>query len=254
MTAVAKRKVRSYSLGMRQRLGLAGVLLGDPHTLILDEPANGLDPEGVRWIRDVLVALAREGRTILVSSHLLAEISLMADDLVVIGRGRLIEQGPVAPVHRPLRPALGARAHPATRPPSPRSSARRWSLPPARIRRHRRPGPGDRADRRARPADPDRAPRAVAAERVARGGVPAGDGRRPGVPVRRVAAATARTSAGGPPAGGDDRRHPQRVDQAVDAHRQQDPGHRRRRLPGRRRRRSSPGSATSSSAPPTSPT
>jgi ABC-2 type transport system ATP-binding protein len=95
MTSVAKKKVRSYSLGMRQRLGLAGVLLGDPHTLILDEPANGLDPEGVRWIRDVLVALAREGRTILVSSHLLAEIALMADDLVVIGRGRLIEQGPV---------------------------------------------------------------------------------------------------------------------------------------------------------------
>jgi ABC-2 type transport system ATP-binding protein len=95
MTSVATRKVRSYSLGMRQRLGLAGVLLGDPHTLILDEPANGLDPEGVRWIRDVLVALAREGRTILVSSHLLAEIALMADDLVVIGRGQLIEQGPV---------------------------------------------------------------------------------------------------------------------------------------------------------------
>ena len=96
MTSVARRKVRGYSLGMRQRLGLAGVLLGDPHTLVLDEPANGLDPEGVRWIRDVLVALAREGRTILVSSHLLAEISLMADDLVVIGRGRLIEQGPVS--------------------------------------------------------------------------------------------------------------------------------------------------------------
>jgi ABC-2 type transport system ATP-binding protein len=80
---------------MRQRLGLASVLLGDPGTIILDEPANGLDPEGVRWIRDVLVALAREGRTILVSSHLLSEISLMADDLVVIGRGELIDQGPV---------------------------------------------------------------------------------------------------------------------------------------------------------------
>lgn len=92
---VAGRKVRGYSLGMRQRLGLAGVMLGDPATIILDEPANGLDPEGVRWIRDFLVALAREGRTILVSSHLLSEISLMADDLVVIGRGRLIEQGPV---------------------------------------------------------------------------------------------------------------------------------------------------------------
>ena len=95
LTEVARRKVKGYSLGMRQRLGLAGVLLGDPHTVILDEPANGLDPEGIRWIRDVLVHLAREGRTVLVSSHLLSEIALMADDLVVIGRGRLIEQGPV---------------------------------------------------------------------------------------------------------------------------------------------------------------
>jgi ABC-2 type transport system ATP-binding protein len=95
LSQVAGRKVKGYSLGMRQRLGIAGVMLGDPHTVILDEPANGLDPEGVRWIRDFLVALARDGRTILVSSHLLSEISLMADDLVVIGRGRLIEQGPV---------------------------------------------------------------------------------------------------------------------------------------------------------------
>jgi len=81
---------------MRQRLGLAGVLLGDPHTVILDEPANGLDPEGIRWIRDVLVHLARQGKTVLVSSHLLSEMALMADDLVVIGRGRLIEHGPVS--------------------------------------------------------------------------------------------------------------------------------------------------------------
>ena len=95
LTDVAGRKVRGYSLGMKQRLGLAGVLLGDPHTVILDEPANGLDPEGIRWIRDVLVHLARTGKTVLVSSHLLAEISLMADDLIVIGRGRLIESGPV---------------------------------------------------------------------------------------------------------------------------------------------------------------
>jgi ABC-2 type transport system ATP-binding protein len=94
LSDAATRKVRGYSLGMRQRLGLAGVLLGDPHTIILDEPANGLDPEGIRWIRDVLVHLARQGKTVLVSSHLLSEISLMADDLVVIGRGRLIEQGP----------------------------------------------------------------------------------------------------------------------------------------------------------------
>jgi len=95
LTEVAGRKVRGYSLGMKQRLGLAGVLLGDPHTVILDEPANGLDPEGIRWIRDVLVHLAKSGKTVLVSSHLLAEIALIADDLVVIGKGQLIEAGPV---------------------------------------------------------------------------------------------------------------------------------------------------------------
>ncbi len=95
LTAVANARLRTYSLGMRQRLGLAGVLLGDPHTIILDEPANGLDPEGIRWIRDVLTHLAGQGRTVLVSSHQLSEISLMAHDLVVIGQGRLIEQGTV---------------------------------------------------------------------------------------------------------------------------------------------------------------
>ncbi|MEX2626812.1 MAG: ATP-binding cassette domain-containing protein [Ilumatobacteraceae bacterium] len=92
LAEVARRRVRGYSLGMRQRLGLAGVLLGDPHTVLLDEPANGLDPEGIRWIRDVLVHLAGEGRTVLVSSHLLSEMALMAHDLVVVGRGRLVEQ------------------------------------------------------------------------------------------------------------------------------------------------------------------
>ncbi len=93
---VANRRVKGYSLGMRQRLGLAAVLLGDPHTIVLDEPANGLDPEGVRWIRDVLVHLAGQGRTVFVSSHLLSEMALMAQDLVVIGRGRLIDQCPLA--------------------------------------------------------------------------------------------------------------------------------------------------------------
>ncbi len=92
LTSVGGRRVRTYSLGMRQRLGLAGVLLGDPHTVVLDEPANGLDPEGIRWIRDVLVHLASQGRTVLVSSHLLSEMAQMANDLVVIGQGRLIEQ------------------------------------------------------------------------------------------------------------------------------------------------------------------
>ena len=86
-----KRRVGGYSLGMRQRLGLAGVLLGDPHTVVLDEPGNGLDPEGIRWIRDVLVHLAGQGKTVLVSSHLLSEMAQMADHLVVIGLGRLID-------------------------------------------------------------------------------------------------------------------------------------------------------------------
>lgn len=95
LTSAAGQRVRTYSLGMRQRLGLAGVMLGDPQTVILDEPANGLDPEGIRWIRDMLSWLASQGRTVLVSSHQLSEIALIADDLVVIGRGHLIEQSTV---------------------------------------------------------------------------------------------------------------------------------------------------------------
>ncbi|MGD9702913.1 MAG: ATP-binding cassette domain-containing protein, partial [Acidimicrobiia bacterium] len=96
LTEVAGHRVKSFSLGMRQRLGLAAVMLGDPHTLILDEPANGLDPEGIRWIREFLSYLARQGRTVFVSSHLLSEMALMADHLVVIGQGRLIEEGSVS--------------------------------------------------------------------------------------------------------------------------------------------------------------
>ena len=92
LTSVGAKRLKTYSLGMKQRLGLAGVLLGDPRTIILDEPANGLDPEGIRWIRDVLVHLAGQGRSVLVSSHLLSEIALMATSLVVIGQGQLIEQ------------------------------------------------------------------------------------------------------------------------------------------------------------------
>jgi ABC-2 type transport system ATP-binding protein len=95
LTSAAGARVRGYSLGMKQRLGLASVLLGDPQTIILDEPANGLDPEGIRWIRDVLTHLAGQGRTVLVSSHQLSEMAQMAHDLVVIGQGRLIEQSTV---------------------------------------------------------------------------------------------------------------------------------------------------------------
>jgi ABC-2 type transport system ATP-binding protein len=92
---VKRKKPRGFSLGMAQRLGLAQALLGDPSTLILDEPANGLDPHGIHWLRDVLRSLAAEGRTVFVSSHLLSEMSLMADELVVIGRGRMIYNGDV---------------------------------------------------------------------------------------------------------------------------------------------------------------
>jgi ABC-2 type transport system ATP-binding protein len=96
MSAAANRKVRGYSLGMRQRLGLAATLLGDPRVLILDEPANGLDPEGIRWLRGFLRGLADEGRTILVSSHLLAEVEQTVDDVVIIAAGRSVRQGKVS--------------------------------------------------------------------------------------------------------------------------------------------------------------
>src|SRR5690606_4607772 len=87
------RRVRNYSLGMRQRLGLATALIGDPEVLILDEPANGLDPAGIRWMRDLLRGFADRGGTVLLSSHLLHEIEVIADDLVVIGQGRIVAQG-----------------------------------------------------------------------------------------------------------------------------------------------------------------
>jgi ABC-2 type transport system ATP-binding protein len=88
----ARRRVKGYSLGMRQRLGLAAALLGDPQVLVLDEPANGLDPQGIRWLRDLLRSLAAEGRTVLVSSHVLAEVAQTVDDVVIIHRGRLVRQ------------------------------------------------------------------------------------------------------------------------------------------------------------------
>lgn len=90
LTSVAGKRVKGFSLGMGQRLGIAAALLGDPAALILDEPVNGLDPEGVLWIRNLLRSLAAEGRTVLVSSHLMSEMALTADHLVVIGRGRLL--------------------------------------------------------------------------------------------------------------------------------------------------------------------
>jgi ABC-2 type transport system ATP-binding protein len=96
MSDVAKTKVGKFSLGMRQRLGLAVALLGNPQVVILDEPANGLDPEGIRWTREVMRSLADAGRSVLVSSHQLVELSLVADDLIVIGQGKLISAGPIS--------------------------------------------------------------------------------------------------------------------------------------------------------------
>ena len=90
---VARKKVKGFSLGMGQRLGIAAALIGDPQVLILDEPANGLDPAGIRWMRDLLRDYANRGGTVLLSSHLLSEIEIIADDIVMIGQGRIVSQG-----------------------------------------------------------------------------------------------------------------------------------------------------------------
>jgi ABC-2 type transport system ATP-binding protein len=96
LKGAADRRAKGYSLGMRQRLSLAAALLGDPELLLLDEPANGLDPEGVRWLRDFLRAFAAEGRTVFVSSHLLAEVAQTVDQVVIINRGRLVLESPLS--------------------------------------------------------------------------------------------------------------------------------------------------------------
>jgi ABC-2 type transport system ATP-binding protein len=98
MREAGRRRVKGYSLGMRQRLGLAAALLGDPEVLVLDEPANGLDPQGIRWLRDFLRGLAGEGRTILISSHVLSEVAQTVDEVVIIHRGRLVRQAAMADV------------------------------------------------------------------------------------------------------------------------------------------------------------
>ncbi|WP_282795676.1 ATP-binding cassette domain-containing protein [Streptomyces sp. CC224B] len=95
LTAVGHKRIKTFSLGMRQRLGIAAALLGDPAVVLLDEPSNGLDPEGIIWIRELMRGLAREGRTVLVSSHLMNETATFADHLVVLGRGRLLADTPM---------------------------------------------------------------------------------------------------------------------------------------------------------------
>ena len=96
LTGAAKRAVKGYSTGMRQRLALGCVLLGDPEVLLLDEPGNGLDPEGIRWLRTFLRQRATEGKTVLVSSHVLAEVEQTVDDVLIISKGKLVAQGPIA--------------------------------------------------------------------------------------------------------------------------------------------------------------
>jgi ABC-2 type transport system ATP-binding protein len=110
LASVARRRVRTYSLGMRQRLGIAAALLGDPGVVMLDEPSNGLDPEGIAWIRQLLRRLAAEGRTVLVSSHLMNETASFADHLVVLGRGRLLADTPMRDfIHARVRPRVRIR-------------------------------------------------------------------------------------------------------------------------------------------------
>jgi ABC-2 type transport system ATP-binding protein len=106
----ARRRVGGYSLGMRQRLHLATALLGDPEVLVLDEPANGLDPAGMRWLRDLLRSLAERARTILVSSHVLAEVELIADEVVIIHRGKFVARGPTAEISARATGAIRVRS------------------------------------------------------------------------------------------------------------------------------------------------
>ncbi|MEV0641488.1 ABC transporter ATP-binding protein [Streptomyces sp. NPDC050619] len=115
LASVARRRVKTYSLGMRQRLGIAAALLGDPEVVLLDEPSNGLDPEGIIWIRALLRRLAGEGRTVLVSSHLMTETASFADHLVVLGKGRLLADTPLREfIHARVRPRVRIRTTDAT--------------------------------------------------------------------------------------------------------------------------------------------
>ncbi|GAA1771967.1 ABC transporter ATP-binding protein [Luedemannella helvata] len=115
LSTAANRKFKGYSLGMKQRLGIAAALIGDPRVLILDEPANGLDPEGIRWMRQLLQSLAAEGRTVLVSSHLLSEMEILAEDIIIVAAGKLVTQGPV----RKVIASLGGSGRTLVRTPDP---------------------------------------------------------------------------------------------------------------------------------------
>ena len=188
LNGAGNRRVKGYSLGMRQRLSLAGALLGDPRALVLDEPANGLDPQGIRWLRDFLRAQASEGRTVLVSSHVLAEMAQTVDEVVVISRGKLVAQGSLdelthgveapiwvrTPEAERLRAALAAREGVDAKPAEAGGRLARGA------RRHARGGGHDRGR--------ERHPRvrAVPAAPVARARVPGAHRGHGGGPVIRL--------------------------------------------------------------------
>ena len=195
---VARKRVGQFSLGMGQRLGIAAALLADPQILILDEPANGLDPEGIQWIRNLLKELAAEGRTVFLSSHLMSEMALTAEHLIVVGRGRLIADLSVEEFLRQASKDL-------VRVRSPRATELHDALVgprshhhPDRRRRTRDRRADRRADRRRGSGERDRAARAHAGSGLARGGVHGRHPRRCRVPRlgRRHRAARARRSSG----------------------------------------------------------
>ena len=168
---VARKRAGKFSLGMGQRLGIATALLGDPHTLLLDEPVNGLDPEGIHWIRNLLKALAAEGRAVFVSSHLMSEMALTADHLIVVGRGKLIAD---TNVDEFVRRASGA----TVRVRSPQAAklgdlvrAEGVSVASMEPGVLEIAGTDDRSRRRDRRRERDRSPRADADTGVTRGGV-----------------------------------------------------------------------------------
>ena len=165
----AGRRVRNYSLGMRQRLGIATALIGEPEVLILDEPANGLDPAGIRWMRDLLRSYADQGGTVLLSSHLLHEIEVIADDLVLIGDGRIVAQGTKADLLQAAGTVVRSASAAALARALEGAGITSTALPRRRRTHQRRPGAGGpgRPRRRRRP---HRAP--VRRRSRARGDVP----------------------------------------------------------------------------------
>ena len=170
----ASRRVRNYSLGMRQRLGIAHALLGDPQVLILDEPANGLDPAGIRWMRGLLKGYAERGGTVLLSSHLLNEVQLIADDIIMIGRGRIVAQG--TPESLLQDSGTFVRAVEADQLAAALAEAGIAATVQGERPARRRRGPPGRQGRR-RP--PDHPRRAAPERRRPRGPVPPADRRRP---------------------------------------------------------------------------